>query len=72
MNEPVSCPAAVLEPIRLLKIWDISPAVDERSEVFPGDTAYSQEIQFSLSPNCPVNVNRINLSPHTGAHADAP
>jgi len=23
-------------------------------------------------PGCPVNVNRIMLSPHTGAHADAP
>lgn len=55
-----------------LKIWDISPAVDERSEVFPGDTAYSQTLHFSLAPDCPVNVNRITLSPHTGAHADAP
>ena len=57
---------------RVLKIWDISPAVDERSEVFPGDTAYSQQLHFSLSPDCPVNLNRITLSPHTGAHADAP
>ena len=55
-----------------LKIWDISPAVDEQAEVFPGDTAYSQELHFSLAPGCPVNVNRITLSPHTGAHADAP
>ncbi|NMM05434.1 arylformamidase [Polaromonas sp.] len=56
----------------MLKIWDISPAVDEQAEVFPGDTAYSQQLHFSLSPDCPVNVNRITLSPHTGAHADAP
>lgn len=55
-----------------LKIWDISPALDERAEVFPGDTPYSQQAHFSLSPDCPVNVNRITLSPHTGAHADAP
>ena len=59
-------------PARALKIWDISPAVDEHSEVFPGDTAYSQQLHFSLAPGCPVNVNRITLSPHTGAHADAP
>jgi arylformamidase len=57
---------------RTLKIWDISPAVDERSEVFPGDTGYSQQLHFSLAPDCPVNVNRLTLSPHTGAHADAP
>lgn len=40
--------------------------------MFSGDTAYSQQLHFSLSPGCPVNVNRITLSPHTGAHADAP
>ena len=61
-----------LPAARAPKIWDISPAVDEHAEVFPGDTPYSQELHFSLSPGCPVNVNRITLSPHTGAHADAP
>ena len=54
------------------KIWDISPPVDEHSAVFPGDTAYSQRPHFGLGPHCPVNVNAITLSPHTGAHADAP
>ncbi|MBC7610227.1 MAG: arylformamidase [Polaromonas sp.] len=54
------------------KIWDISPPVDERAAVFPGDTTYSQRLHFSLTPDCPVNVNSITLSPHTGAHADAP
>ncbi len=53
-------------------IWDISPPVDESSAVFPGDTVYSQHAHFSLGPGCPVNVCRITLSPHTGAHADAP
>ena len=55
-----------------LQIWDISPAVDEHSPVFPGDTAYSQRLHFALGPGCPVNVNALTLSPHTGAHADAP
>ena len=59
-------------PARVLKIWDISPPVDEQAAVFPGDTAYSQRLHFSLTPDCPVNVNSITLSPHTGAHADAP
>jgi arylformamidase len=54
------------------KVWDISPPVDEQAAVFPGDTAYSQQLHFSLSPDCPVNVNSITMSPHTGAHADAP
>jgi arylformamidase len=54
------------------RIWDISPPVDEHSAVFPGDAAYAQKLHFALSPDCPVNVNTLSLSPHTGAHADAP
>ena len=54
------------------KLWDISPFVDASSAVFPGDTAYFQELHFTLAGACPVNVSRITLSPHTGAHADAP
>ncbi len=54
------------------KIWDISPPVDAHAAVFPGDTAYAQQLHFALGPNCPVNVHSITLSPHTGAHADAP
>jgi arylformamidase len=63
-------PASITSPPR--KLWDISPPVDENAAVFPGDTAYSQQLHFTLEPGCPVNVNSITLSPHTGAHADAP
>ena len=59
-------------PLPALKLWDISPPVDEHAAVFPGDTAYTQAVHFSLTPSCPVNVHSITLSPHTGAHADAP
>lgn len=54
------------------KIWDISPAVSAGSPVFPGDSPYAQEWTATLAPGCPVNVSRITLSPHVGAHADAP
>jgi len=54
------------------KLWDISPSIDATSPVFPGDTAFTQEAHFVLGPQCPVNVSRITMSPHTGAHADAP
>jgi arylformamidase len=46
--------------------------VDARSPVFPGDTVYSQVWGATIGPGCPVNVSAITLSPHTGAHADAP
>lgn len=55
-----------------LKLWDISPPVDAQSPVFPGDTPYRQEWVAELDGNCPVNVARIELSAHVGAHADAP
>lgn len=54
------------------KFWDISPPVAPGSPVFPGDTPYAQEWSATLAPGCPVNVSRITLSPHVGAHADAP
>jgi len=54
------------------KLWDISPPVEARAPVFPGDTAYAQRLHFAIGPQCPVNVHAITLSPHTGAHADAP
>ena len=54
------------------KLWDISPPVDASSPVFPGDTPYTQQWAATLSNSCPVNVSAITLSPHVGAHADAP
>jgi len=56
----------------MAKLWDISPPVDARSPVFPGDTEYRQVWGATIGPGSPVNVSAITLSPHTGAHADAP
>ena len=55
-----------------MRLWDISPPVDERSPVFPGDTPYAQRWTATLDAGCPVNVAAVTLSPHVGAHADAP
>jgi arylformamidase len=54
------------------RIYDISPPVGPASPVFPGDTAYQQLWTATLAPGCPVNVSALTLSPHIGAHADAP
>jgi arylformamidase len=54
------------------RLWDISPPVAAGSPVFPGDTPYRQDWAASIAPGCPVNVSTITLSPHVGAHADAP
>jgi arylformamidase len=62
----------VLPSLTMKKLWDISPPVDASSPVFPGDTPYTQQWAATLSEACPVNVSAITLSPHVGAHADAP
>lgn len=54
------------------KLWDISPPVEACAPVFPGDTPFQQRWVAEMGPGCPVNVSAITLSPHVGAHADAP
>ena len=55
-----------------MPVWDISPPVQEGAPVFPGDTPYGQRWAAQIAPGCPVNVSTLTLSPHVGAHADAP
>lgn len=67
---PVAAPnTAAAAPPRL---WDISPAVHAGSPVFPGDAPFSAVWAARIAPGCPVNLRTLTLSPHTGAHADAP
>ncbi len=54
------------------RLWDISPPVHAGAPVFPGDTPYAQAWAARIGPGCPVNVATLTLSPHVGAHADAP
>ncbi|MBV8501770.1 MAG: arylformamidase [Paucibacter sp.] len=54
------------------QLWDISPLVAPDSPIFPGDEPYSLRWTATLSPDCPVNLSAFTMSPHVGAHADAP
>ena len=54
------------------RLWDISPVLGPATPPFPGDQAYEQRWTARIGPGCPVNVATLTLSPHTGAHADAP
>lgn len=53
-------------------LYDISPSVAPGFPVFPGDTSFAFRWSWKLGPGCPVNVSELTMSPHTGAHADAP
>lgn len=55
-----------------MRLWDISPPISAATPCFPGDTAYLQRWNAQIGPGCPVNVSAVTLSPHLGAHADAP
>jgi arylformamidase len=54
------------------RLWDISPPLSPATPAFPGDTTYQQRWVLQIGPGCPVNVSAITMSPHLGAHADAP
>ncbi len=54
------------------RLWDISQPIRPGLPTWPGDTRYAAERTWAIEPGCPVNVSRITLSTHTGAHADAP
>jgi arylformamidase len=53
-------------------LWDITPAVVPATPVWPGDTPVGIERVWRIEAGAPVNVARLTLSPHTGAHTDAP
>lgn len=54
------------------RLWDISPAIGPGFPVYPGDTPFTLRWTWSIGPGCPVNVSELLMSPHTGAHTDAP
>ncbi len=54
------------------RVYDISPGVRPGFPVFPGDSPFTFRWTWKLGPGCPVNVSEVSMSPHTGAHTDAP
>lgn len=54
------------------RLWDISPVVSADAPIFPGDEPYRLSWTARLAPGCPVNLSAVTMSPHVGAHADAP
>jgi arylformamidase len=54
------------------RIWDISQKLRPGLPVWPGDTPFAQERVRRMDETTPVNVGRVTMSAHSGAHADAP
>lgn len=53
-------------------LWDISPVISPQLPVWPGDVPFSTATTWQMGEGCPVQVSRITMSTHTGAHCDAP
>lgn len=56
----------------MTRIIDISPAIGPGLPVWPGDTPVQFERTWDMAKGSPVNVSKLTISTHTGAHADAP
>jgi arylformamidase len=51
---------------------DVSPLVSTETAVWPGDQPLQVRWLARLAAGDPVNLSAITLSPHLGAHVDAP
>ena len=55
-----------------MRIHDISRPVARGIPVWPGDTPYDFRLVAKIAEGASVNVGRVEMSVHTGAHTDAP
>jgi arylformamidase len=54
------------------RIYDITPTVSPRLNVWPGDTPASREVLCELSQGAAVTLSTLRATVHLGAHADGP
>lgn len=55
-----------------LRLWDISPSISAAIPVWPGDTPFEAGPTWQIGGGCPVQVSRMTMTTHLGAHTDAP
>ncbi|MCU0257129.1 MAG: cyclase family protein [Vicinamibacterales bacterium] len=53
-------------------LFDISPTVSARLQVWPGDTPVSREVLADLRRGDNLTLSTLRTTVHAGAHADAP
>lgn len=53
-------------------IIDITPLIDERIAVWPGDTPYARTMNLDMAAGANLTLSDIRTTVHVGAHADAP
>jgi arylformamidase len=53
-------------------IYDISPPISDRLQVWPGDTPPRREVLCDLEKDDNITLSTLHATVHLGAHADAP
>jgi arylformamidase len=53
-------------------IYDITPLLSRRIQVWPGDTPLSREVLLDAERGANLTLSSIHSTVHLGAHADAP
>ncbi len=55
-----------------MTLIDISPTIDERIAVFPGDVPFARSASLDIDRGDHLTLSSMNGTVHLGAHADAP
>jgi arylformamidase len=53
-------------------IYDISPRISDRLQVWPGDTPPKREVLLDMHKGDNITLSTLHATVHLGAHADAP
>lgn len=53
-------------------IYDITPPVTDRLQVWPGDTPPTREVLLDMRRGDTITLSTLHATAHLGAHADAP
>ena len=53
-------------------IYDLTPPISERLQVWPGDTPPRREVPSDMEQGASVTLSTLHATVHLGAHADAP
>ena len=54
------------------EIFDISPVINSRLAVFPGDTPFQRHVVMDVNKGDLISLSWIQSTVHLGAHTDAP
>ncbi len=53
-------------------LYDITPPIDERLQVWPGDAPPRRELLLDMKRGDNITLSALHATAHLGAHADAP